>query len=93
MFRKNNVFILEYTKVIDPTREQFSIKVSLPDNATKEKIKETFDKMSYVGDKRIELINKVEMESQKAEVEKHLGDTPKNQANVDKLKGSVKKSN
>lgn len=93
-FGKNKqLYILEYTRIIQPTQENFTMRVSLPDTVTKEEIKAAYDKMIYTGDKRIELINKIELESQKKEVEEHYGDTAKNQANVDKLKGSAKKGN
>jgi ribosomal protein L23 len=94
MFGRNkNLYILEYAKAIDAVTERYTMRVSLPDTATKEEIKAAFDKMTYTCDKRVELINKIELENQQKEVEKHYGDTAKNQENVDKLKGSAKKGN
>ena len=94
MFRKSRqLYILEYAKAIDAVTERYTMRVSLPDTATKEEIKEAYDKMVYTCDKRIELINKIEMESRKKEEEKYMGDTAKNQENVDKLKGVAKKAN
>ena len=90
MFKSKNLYILHYTKVLDPTQEKFDMSVSLPDTATKEQIKEAYDKMIWTCDKRIELINKVEMECQKKEVKEAYGETEKNADNRLKIKGSAK---
>lgn len=92
MFGKNrNLFILKHTRVLDaPTREQFEITVSLPDTASKAQLQEAFEKMIYVGDKRVELISKVELESQKKDTEVMYGETTKNADNRAKIKGSAK---
>ena len=90
MFGKRNLYILHYTKVIDPTQEKFDMTVSLPDNSTKEQIKEAYDKMIWTCDKRIELINKVELACQKEDVRVAYGETEKNAENRVKIKGSAK---
>jgi hypothetical protein len=88
--KSRQLYILHYTKVIDPTQEKFDMSVSLPDTASREEIKAVYDKMIWTCDKRIELINKVEMEAQKQEVKVAYGETEKNAANRDKIKGSAK---
>ena len=91
--RSKAVYILHYTKVLDPTQEKLDLSVSLPDTATRAELDEAMNRMAYVGDMRVERINKIVEEEKKKAAEVSHGETEKNAANREAIKDSAKKAN
>ncbi len=87
--RKDVGYVLRYTRVLQPTGEQFEVTTNLPLKAKDEDFKKAFSVMSSYPEERMHKINDiVEREKKASET-----DTPLNREQRRKLENAAKKSN
>ena len=90
LFRRRELFILKFTKTLNPIGEMFEGTTSLPATASKEDIQEAYAKMIYAPQRRMEFVNQMELAGQKKDNEVLHGVTEKNKVHADKLRDSAK---